>query len=253
MPEQYVQTRINLLTALREIDRESKDVTVSINVITPEDNASSTAEKYGVINQNGVNPPLFVQQEGRFMPWQKDLYLGLVFKGNGGQQTIPFLYKGLPVEYEIMGKTLSSVSGPKSKKKLGVFATDAPMLGTAGMGIMGFNMGGGTPAWEVVNELRKQYDVQEVTGGSIVKGDYDALMVVQPSTLDNAKLDELIAAIKAGIPTAIFEDPLPLIQGSITGTYEPRRNNQQGGGPGQPLPARKRRLAKTLGSSWGAF
>ena len=70
MPEQYVQTRINLLTALREIDRESKDVTVSINVITPEDNASSTAEKYGVINQNGVNPP-FVQQEGRFMPWQK--------------------------------------------------------------------------------------------------------------------------------------------------------------------------------------
>ena len=235
MPEQYVQTRINLLTALREIDRESKNVTVSINVITPEDNASSTAEKYGVINQNGVNPPLFVQQEGRFMPWQKDLYLGLVFKGNGGQQTIPFLYKGLPVEYEIM-RTLSSVSGPKSKKKLGVFATDAPMLGTGGMGIMGFNMGGGTPAWEVVNELRKQYDVQEVTGGSIVKGDYDALMVVQPSTLDNAKLDELIAAIKAGIPTAIFEDPLPLIQGSITGTYEPRRNNQQGGGPGQPPP-----------------
>ncbi len=235
MPEQYVQTRINLLTALREIDRESKDITVSINVITPEDNASSTAEKYGVINQNGVNPPLFVQQEGRFMPWQKDLYLGLVFKGNGGQQTIPFLYKGLPVEYEIM-RTLSSVSGPKAKKKLGVFATDAPMLGTAGMGIMGFNMGGGTPAWEVINELRKQYDVQEVTGGSIVKGDYDALMVVQPSTLDNAKLDELIAAIKAGIPTAIFEDPLPLIQGSITGTYDPRRNNQQGGGPGQPPP-----------------
>ncbi len=235
MPEQYVQTRINLLTALREIDRESRNVTVSINVITPEDNASSTAEKYGVVNQNGVNPPLFVQEEGRFMPWQKDLYLGLVFKGNGGQQTIPFVYKGLPVEYEIM-RTLSSVSGPKSKKKLGVFATDAPMLGTAGMGIMGFNMGGGTPAWEVINELRKQYDVQEVTGGSIVQGDYDALMVVQPSTLDNAKLDELIAAIKAGIPTAIFEDPLPLIQGGITGTYEPRRNNQQGGGPGQPPP-----------------
>ena len=39
-------------------------------------------------NQNGVTPPLFVQEDGRFMPWQKDLYLGLVFKGNGGQQTI---------------------------------------------------------------------------------------------------------------------------------------------------------------------
>ena len=235
MPEQYVQTRINLLSSLREIDRESKNVSVSINVITPEDNASVTAEKYGVENQNGVNPPLFVQQEGRFMPWQKDLYLGLVFKGNGGQQTIPFLYKGLPVEYEIM-RTLSAVSGPKAKKKLGVFATDAPMLGTGGMGIMGFNLGGGTPAWEVINELRKQYDIQEVTGGEIKKGDYDALLVVQPNNLDNEKLDDLIGAIKAGVPTAIFEDPLPLIQGGLTGTFEPRRNNQQGGGPGQPAP-----------------
>jgi ABC-type transport system involved in multi-copper enzyme maturation permease subunit/ABC-type uncharacterized transport system involved in gliding motility auxiliary subunit len=235
MPEQYVQTRINLLTALREIDRESKKVTVDIHEITAEDNASTTAEKYGIENQNGITPPLFVQEDGRFMPWQKDLYLGLVLKGNSGQQTIPFIYKGLPVEYEIM-RTLGAVSGPSAKKKLGVFATDAPMMGSGGMGIMGFNLGGGTPAWEVVNELRKQYDVQDVTGGDIKKGDYDALMVVQPSTLDNEKLDELIAAIKAGIPTAIFEDPLPLIQGSVTGTYEPRRNNQQGGGPGQPPP-----------------
>ena len=136
MPEQYVQTRINLLTALREIDRESKKVTVDIHEISAEDNASTTAEKYGVENQNGITPPLFVQEEGRFMPWQKDLYLGLVFKGNGGQQTIPFVYKGLPVEYEIM-RTLSAVSSPANKKTLGVFATDAPMMGSAGMGIMG--------------------------------------------------------------------------------------------------------------------
>ena len=235
MPEQYVQTRINLLTALKEIDRESKNVLVKIHEITPEDNASVTAEKYGVENQNGINPPLFVQEDGRFMPWQKDLYLGLVFKGNGSQQTIPFVYKGLPVEYEIM-RTLNSVSGPVSKKKLGVFATDAPLLGTGGMGIMGFNMGGGTPAWEVITELRKQYDVQEITGGEILKDDYDALLVVQPNNLDNEKLDDLIAAIKSGIPTAIFEDPLPLIQGGLTGTYDPRRNNQGGGGPGQPPP-----------------
>ena len=109
------------------------------------------------------------------------------------------------------------------------------MMGSPGMGMMGISMGGGTPAWEVITELRKQYGAQEVTGGTIKKGDYDALLVVQPSTLDNAKLDELIAAIKTGIPTAIFEDPLPLIQGGIAGTYDPRRNNQQGG-PGQPPP-----------------
>ena len=117
------------------------------------------------------------------MPWQKDLYLGLVFKGSGGQQSIPFVFKGLPVEYEVM-RTLKTVADPKNKKKLGVFSTDAPLMGSPGMGMMGISMGGGTPPWEVITELRKQYDVQEVTGGTIKKGDYDALLVVQPSTLD---------------------------------------------------------------------
>ena len=227
MPEQYVQTRINLLTALREIDRETKLVSVNIHVITPEDNASATAEKYGIENQNGVTPPPFRYGRRADGSLAKDLYMGLVCKGDNGQQTIPFLYKGLPVEYEII-RTINSVSGSQKKKTLGVFATDAPVLGTAGMGIMGFNLGGGTPAWEFFNELNKQYDVQEVTGGDISSEDYDALIVVQPSTLDNEKMDDLVAAIKSGIPTAIFEDPLPLIQGSVTGTYEPRRNNNSG-------------------------
>ena len=115
MPEQYVQTRINLLTALREIDRETKLVSVNIHVITPEDNASATAEKYGVENQNGVTPPLFVMEGGRMVPWQKDLYMGVVCKGDNGQQTIPFLYKGLPVEYEIV-RTINAVSGSQKKR-----------------------------------------------------------------------------------------------------------------------------------------
>ena len=41
-----------------EIDRGTKLVSVNIHVITPEDNASATAEKYGVENQNGATPPL---------------------------------------------------------------------------------------------------------------------------------------------------------------------------------------------------
>ena len=62
------------------------------------------------------------------------------------------------------------------------------------MGMMGISMGGGAPAWEFITELKKQYDVQEVTGGPIGKGDYDALIVVQPSTLEDDKIDELLAA-----------------------------------------------------------
>ena len=76
-------------------------VTVSINVITPEDNASATAEKYGVENQNGVTPPLFVQQEGRFMPCRKIYTLAWCLKGIVANKPFPSSTR-VPVEYEIM-------------------------------------------------------------------------------------------------------------------------------------------------------
>ena len=110
------------------------------------------------------------------------------------------------------------------------------MMGSGGMGIMGFNLGGGTPAWEVVNELRNNMMCRMLPVERLIKGIMMHFLLFNHLPLDNEKMDELIAAIKSGVPTAIFEDPLPLIQGGVTGTYEPRRNNQQGGGPGQPLP-----------------
>jgi hypothetical protein len=100
---------------------------------------------------------------------------------------------------------------------------------------MGFNMGGGSPPYQFITELRKQYDILNVPEGPVRKGAFDALIVVQPSTLEDDKLDDLLGAIRAGVPTLVFEDPLPILDGRITGTYDPRRNNQ-GGGPGQPPP-----------------
>ena len=55
---------------------------------------------------------------GRIVPWQKDLYIGVVCKGDTGQQTIPF-FKGLPVEYEIV-RTINAVSGSQRKRLSGV-------------------------------------------------------------------------------------------------------------------------------------
>ncbi|MFP6855022.1 MAG: hypothetical protein VB980_04500, partial [Opitutales bacterium] len=81
-----------------------------------------------------------------------------------------------------------------------------------------------------------QYEVVEADmDAPIKKDDFDALLVIQPSALDNAKLDVLLNAIRAGIPTAICEDPRPFITRSITGTYQPLQSNEQGG-PGQPPP-----------------
>ena len=236
-PEEYVQVRANLVSLLKEMENEASDkIRVNFYEFESTDPIATTAEEEGVQNKNREG--LWVEENGRGKVWDKDLYMGLVFKGPNGKKTLDFLYKGLPVEYEIM-RNVVSVGAPVKKKKIGVITTDAPMMGRGPMmGPMGMMpMGGGQDPWDFILELRKQYEVESVDmeGAPPVKGEFDSLLVVQPSTLDDAKLDFLLSAIRAGVPTAIFEDPLPLINGSFTGTYEPRRSQQQGG-PGQPPP-----------------
>jgi len=233
LPETYVQTRLNLLTTLDELQKRS-DGKVSVRVHETESfkkEAAVAEQRYGIQAEE-----VFVQEQGRNESFR--VYLGLAFKsGVDDKLVVPFLDKGIPVEYELM-RSIATLAGQQGRKKIGVFGTDAPVMGispmTDPMG-MGFNMGGGSPPYQFITELRKQYDVQNVTATKIEKGDFDALIVVQPSTMEDDKLDTLVSAIRAGVPTAIFEDPLPILDGRITGTYAPRRNNQSGG-PGQPPP-----------------
>jgi ABC-2 type transport system permease protein len=52
-------------------------------------------------------------------------------------------------------------------------------------------------------------------------------MVVQPSSLGPEQMNNFVAAVRAGQPVAIFEDPLPVLMNSVPGTSQPRRG---GGG-----------------------
>ncbi|MCH2399047.1 MAG: hypothetical protein MK364_08060, partial [Pirellulales bacterium] len=62
---------------------------------------------------------------------------------------------------------------------------------------------------------------------------YDAMMVVQPSSLGPPELDNVITAIKNGMPTAIFEDPRPMLMpGTPTGQAKRRPQNPMMGGMG---------------------
>jgi ABC-2 type transport system permease protein len=65
---------------------------------------------------------------------------------------------------------------------------------------------------------------------------YEALFVVQPSSLAPPQFDRLLDAIKAGIPVAIFEDPAPVGTGHITPTGEPKQSPGGMFGGGGPMP-----------------
>ena len=91
----------------------------------------------------------------------------------------------------------------------------------------------------IVDELSKQYEVEEVSlDAPVSAGVYDALVVVQPSSLAPPQFARLLEAIKSGVPTAVFEDPFPAARRDITPTGEAKQ--QSGGmfgmGGGQPVP-----------------
>jgi ABC-2 type transport system permease protein len=79
-----------------------------------------------------------------------------------------------------------------------------------------------TPNWPIIDELEKQYEVEQVDPAKPITKKYDVLLAVQPSTLGPAEMANFIAAIENGQPTAIFEDPAPVFSG-VPATSMPRQ------------------------------
>jgi ABC-2 type transport system permease protein len=136
---------------------------------------------------------------------------------------IPFIDKGIPVEYELV-RSICTVAQQK-RRKLGVVKTAAQLFG-------GFSMQGPSEESQLVAELKKQYDVVEIDPSKPIidpakpiKDQYDVILAVQPSSLNPPAMQNFIAAVKAGVPTAIFEDPYPWPQlwQDVVGTAQPNR------------------------------
>jgi ABC-2 type transport system permease protein len=75
-----------------------------------------------------------------------------------------------------------------------------------------------------VDELEKQYDVVQVDASAPITESFDVLLAVQPSSLGPEQMVNFVAAVKAGQPVAIFEDPLPVYMPGVPGTSQPRRS-----------------------------
>ena len=114
---------------------------------------------------------------------------------------IPFIDKGIPIEYELV-RSICTVAD-QERKKLGVLKTDVQLFG-------GFSMQGPTEESQLVAELKKQYDVVEVDPSkpiteTIRRAAGGAAVVARRRT----RWTNFVDAVKSGQPTAIFEDPFP--------------------------------------------
>jgi len=155
IPELYVQTRINLLNMLDELEKRSKGrikVKRHLEVESFKPVAVAAEERYGITEQR-----IFTRNRGRLQ--DSRFFMGLAFVGGENKQVVvPFLHRGIPVEYELMRSIVSLLD--QEKKTLGI-VMDADNRGVL-MG--GFNMQARRqmPTHPLISELRKQYNVKAV-------------------------------------------------------------------------------------------
>lgn len=254
VPEIYVQTKFNLVSLLKEFDAMSGGkvkVFLHENLEAFSEEASLADKSFG-IKANTVR----TRSQGAFK--DEEVLLGAAFTCGLEKVVVPFFDYGVPVEYELIRSIGTVAHG--TRKKIGLVRTDAQMNG-------GFSFAGGMPRQipkqEIIDELQKQYDVEEVDPSQAIEPfKYSVLMAVQPSSLGPAELDNFIAVVEAGQPTAIFEDPHPIFLNTAPGTGEPKQQPGgmmgMGGGPPQPK-GDIRKLWKVLGldppgeSGFGGF
>jgi len=227
VPEAYVQTRFDLISLLKEFDALSGgkiDVRLHEDLATFGEEAALARDRFGI-------QPTMVRTRSRGKLDDEEVILGAAFNCGLEKVVVPFFDYGIPVEYELIRSIGTVAQG--ERKKIGIVRTDAQLFG-------GFSFAGGMPRQiprqEIVDELEKQYDVEEVDPSSPIEDKYAVLIVVQPSSLAPHELPNVVDAIRSGVPTAVFEDPMPIFLGSAPGTGEPKQapGGMMGGGGPQP-------------------
>ena len=226
VPEDYAQTRLTLLNMLRQFQSRGRGkVNVEVIPTEPKTEAAALASQ-----QFGIEP-VTVLSRVRGAYREEDIFLGCAIQCGLEKVVVPFFDKGTPVEYELIRSICTAAQ--QKRKRLGVLTTDADLFG-------GFDMMSGQqqPRQPIVEELEKQYDVVQVDASAPITETYDVLLAVQPSSLGPEQMQHFVAAVRAGQPTAIFEDPLPVLMTSVPGTSQPRRSPMgpmgMFGGGGQP-------------------
>src|SRR5262249_17278723 len=131
-----------------------------------------------------------------------EVFMGVAFSCGNEEFAIPVFDRGLPPEYEIM-RSIRVVSRAK-RRKVGVLSTPAKLFGG-----FDFQAKAQSQEWSIVSELKKQYQVAEVSPDGDYPQDLDALVVALPGSLEAPQVERLTAYVKSGKPVLLLLDPMP--------------------------------------------
>lgn len=227
VPEGYVEQREALVGLLREYDAIGGD-RIQLRIV---DTERYSPEARLAEDQFGIKPEP-VRQMSESDEDIDAIYMGVAFTCGTEEVVIPFVHRGLSVEYELT-RSIGTVSGAK-RRRIGIANTDARLFG--GLDFQTMQSHG---EWQIVSELKKQYEVVQVGLDQPILDKIDALLVAQVSSLTQPQMNTLLAFIKGGGAALLFDDPFPAFNPRLA-PGEPKQNpsNRQFGAmpppPGEP-------------------
>jgi len=203
VPREYVTAKATLLSKLREYAALGGEK-IRLNLVETDlfSPAARDAQK-----RFGIEPKRVTSLEEARQS-ASEIFLGVAFTSGLEEVVVPFFDPGLPTEYEITRSI--RVASKTGRKKVGVLATDAKMLGG-----FDFQSMGQQTEWPFVTELKKQYDVSSVAADGPMPNDLDVLLAAQPSSLNQKQIETLTEYVRGGHPTLLFHDPLPMFNPSL--------------------------------------
>ena len=143
----------------------------------------------------GISPE-HVRSESEGRRYEDTIYMGAVVSSSNDQVVIPSLGPTTPLEYELT-RSVRTVAKEK-RLTIGIMRTDADVIG-------------GQREWQIVTELKKQYNVKDVSPDSPIEdGKYDVLMVVMPSSLTQPQMGNLVNYVQKGTSHAAVRRSAPL-------------------------------------------
>jgi ABC-2 type transport system permease protein len=197
VPRSYVEARSGLVAMLREFQAVSGGG-VNAKIVETVKYSPQAREAQERFNIKPFRVPAS-EESARVM---NEIFLGLAFTRGSEEFVIPFFDRGLPVEYELM-RSIRVVSRAK-RKKAGILNTPAKLFGG-----LDFQSRAQSKEWSIVSELRKQYEVAQVSPDADYPDDLDALLVALPSSLTQPQADRLTAYVRRGKPALLLVDPMP--------------------------------------------
>lgn len=212
----FVRTRRTLLDLLRQYDAMGGD-RIRVRIVPTEpfsDEAREAEESFGIRHQRRP-----VEEDGKMR--DVDICLGVALTCGLEEVVIPFLDKGLSVEYELT-RSMRVVAAAK-RRTVGILDNELKVFGG-----FDFQRMRSDREWEIVRELKLQYDVEKVDPSAEYPDHLDALVALMPSALTQPQLDRLHAWIEAGNPTLLVDDPFPAAAPMLA-PAEPK------GGPQNPM------------------